>query len=145
MLKRDIAYTDFNGDQQVEEFYFNIAPHEMIELEAEREGGFGAWLQDILKEQDVKNIVEQFKRIILISCGEKSSDGKRFVKSDEIRANFEASAAFISLYTEMISDEGKAAEFINAIIPKDALDNLGKVKPGTPATAPPVPPTLLKD
>lgn len=127
MLKRDITYETFGGEgdelrEVTQTFYFHLAKHEMVELEAEKKGGFTAWMQDILAMEDNKTIMEQFKRIILMTVGEKSPDGSQFIKNQEIRDRFESHAAYHKLYWMMISDEAFAAEFMIGVLPADVQE-----------------------
>lgn len=140
MLKKPITYEDFNGDTVTEDFYFNISGPEMIELEAKFEGGLGGFLERLVKINDKAAMIEQFKEIILISYGEKSADGKSFVKSDEMRTAFSHHAAYNELFMELATEEGPAAEFINGIMPKKAMEKL-KEKVADKPVGPPTPPT----
>lgn len=119
MLKRTIQYEDFNGDKQEEVFYFNISKPELIALEVDHPKGFGAWMDEVMKAKDNKTLIEQFKRIVLLAYGEKTEDGKNFVKNDELKAKFESSAAYIALFTELASNDNAAAEFLLGVLPKD--------------------------
>lgn len=141
MLKRDIKYEDFNGVEVVEPFYFNLTRSEIVTLEVEETEGLRAMLQKMIDSQDNKNIWAKFKEIILLAYGEKSEDGKRFVKNDEIRENFSQTAAFDALLTELISNEEAASVFIIGIMPKDLAAKVDQDKPvGLPQAAP-TPPT----
>jgi hypothetical protein len=126
MLKRTIKYEDFDGNEQEEVFYFNISKPELIALEVDHPKGFGAWMEEVMKAKDNKTLMEQFKRIILLSYGEKSDDGRMFVKNDELKANFENSAAYISLFTELAMDDNAAAEFLLGVLPKDMTEESRK-------------------
>jgi len=126
MLKRTIRYEDFNGNQTEDIFYFNLSKPELIELEVEYEQGFGDMLQSIIKAKDNKEIVKQFKAIILLAYGEKSEDGKRFIKSDQLREEFSQTAAFQELFMEMASDADAAVVFLQAILPKDMGEGIEK-------------------
>lgn len=121
MLKREIKYEDFNGEEQIDVVYFNLSKPELIELQVSKEGGMGNLLQKIIDTKDIREIINMFKEIILMSYGEKSDDGKRFIKSDELREQFSQTAAFQSLFMELAEDEDAAAKFINGLIPKDVL------------------------
>lgn len=135
MLKRQITYTDFNGDTVTDTFYFNIATNELIELEVEFSGGFTALIERIIETTDPKRLVEEFKRLILLSYGEKSDDGKKFVKSDAIRADFESHAAFQTLFTEMATVEGAAEKFFQGVMPKELTEKKDQDKPDGPPRA----------
>lgn len=131
MLKRQITYTDFNDQEVTDTFYFNISKNELIELEVEYKGGFTALIERITETMDPKRLVDEFKRIILLAYGEKSEDGKRFIKSDELRAEFETHAAYQTLFTELATSDGAAAEFIAAVLPADMTDTRPQDKPVT--------------
>ena len=120
MLKKTITYTDYEGVERTEDFYFNLTKAECVEMQWSAEGGMAKRLQKIVATQDVKQIVEIFKDIILRSYGEKSDDGRRFIKSKELSDAFSQTEAYSELYMELSSDDKAAAEFINAITPKPA-------------------------
>lgn len=118
MLKRTMTYTDYDGNQRTEDFYFNLSKAEIMEMDLSATGGLDKWISRIVAEQDGKKIVEIFKQIILKAYGEKSLDGKRFVKSPEISEAFSQTEAYSDLFIELATDAEKAAEFINGIVPK---------------------------
>jgi hypothetical protein len=126
MLKRTIKYEDFDGNEQSEEFYFNISKPELIELEVEHPKGFGAWMEEVVKARDNKILMEQFKRIVLLAYGEKSDDGRHFLKTQELKDKFASSAAYISLFTELATDDNAAAEFLLGVLPKDMTEESRK-------------------
>lgn len=117
MLKKTITYTNYNGETVTEDFYFNLSKPEIIKMQMSEEGGLDQLLDKVQKSKDSKKIMEIFDKIILKSYGEKSPDGKRFVKSDEISKNFQSSEAYNQLFMELVTDAKKAADFVNAIIP----------------------------
>ena len=119
MLKKTIKYTDFNDVEREEDFYFNLTRAELAEMQLSKEGGFQAWLEKIVKTDNQPELMKIFKNIILKAYGEKSADGKRFVKSEEISEAFAQSAAYDEFFIELISNEAKASEFINGLMPKN--------------------------
>lgn len=120
MLKKTITYTDYEGVERTEDFYFNLTKAECVEMQWSAEGGMAKRLKKIVDTKDTKQIVEIFKDIILRSYGEKSDDGRRFIKSKELSDAFSQTEAYSELYMELSSDDKAAAEFINAITPKPA-------------------------
>lgn len=128
MLKRDITYEDFDGDSVTETFYFNLSKSEIIELEVAYQGGLQETLQRIIKTNDQKRLIEEFKRIILLSYGERSDDGRRFIKSDELREAFSQTAAYDSLFIELATNAESASVFIKGIIPKDFAKEVEKAE-----------------
>ena len=122
MLKKNIKYVDYDGNDRAEDFYFNLNKAEIVELELGTTGGLTKTLEKIVQEKDNKRIVEYFKAIILKAYGEKSADGRRFIKSQELRDSFEQTEAYSALFMELSSNAKAAADFISGIVPKEAAD-----------------------
>lgn len=129
MLKKLIKYTDYNGVERQENFYFNLTKTELIEMETEVTGGFRQLLENMMEKQDIPKIMKSFKTIILKAYGEKSPDGRRFFKSEELSIAFTQTEAYNVLYMELLSDSKKAAAFINALIPEDMRGDEGALTP----------------
>lgn len=125
MLKKNIKYVDYDGNDHAEDFYFNLNKAEVIELQLGTVGGLTKTLEKIVQEKDTSRIIEYFKTIILKAYGEKSADGRRFIKSQELRDAFEQTEAYSELFMELASDAKMAAEFINGVLPKEAADAIG--------------------
>lgn len=136
MFKRDITYEDFDGNKVTEAFHFHISKSEVVELEVEHEGGIEGFVKRIVAAKDNKSLIAEFKKIILLAYGEKSADGKRFVKSEELREAFSQTAAYDALFVELITIDDKAVEFIQGALPKDLSEPPVQDKPTGP---PPVP------
>lgn len=123
MLTKTITYTDYNGVEKTEKFYFNLSKAELMEMEMTTNGGFAESIQKIVDAKDTPSIVRVFKDLILKAYGEKSLDGKRFIKSEELSTAFSQTEAYSILFMELATDADEAAKFINGIVPAD-------VKPG---------------
>lgn len=117
MLKKTIKYTDFNEEEVVEDHYFHLSQAELVELEMSHEGGLSESLKKIIAAEDGKSIIKEFKNIILSSYGKKSADGRRFIKTQEMRDEFESSEAYSTLFMELVTNPEAAIEFINGIVP----------------------------
>lgn len=126
MLKKTITYTDYNGLERTEDFYFNLTKAEIMEMEMSTTGGFAEMLQKIVAAQDAPAIIKVFKDITLKAYGEKSADGKRFIKNDELREAFSQTEAYSQLFMELATDADAASNFIKAIIPADLEKELDK-------------------
>ena len=118
MLKKTIKYTDYEGVERIEDFYFNINKAELAEMELSTKGGMVKRIERIVAAKDNKEIVEIFKEFILKAYGVKSADGKRFIKSQEVLDEFTQSEAYSELFMELATDDKAAAEFINGIVPQ---------------------------
>lgn len=127
MLKKTMTYEDFDGVQRTEDFYFNLTQAELMEMELSTEGGIEKMVKKIVDTKDTKKICEVFKDIVLRAYGEKSLDGKRFVKTEEIKQAFAQTQAYSDLFMELATDADAAAKFINGIVPAN--------KPNVPAPA----------
>ena len=117
MLKKTITYVDYNGMERTEDFYFNLSKAEVAEMELSVQGGFSKMLEEIVASKDNVQIVNLFKQMVLKSYGEKSPDGRRFIKSDEIAQAFAQTEAYSEIFMELALNEDKAAEFVNGIMP----------------------------
>ena len=119
MIKKTIEYVDYNGENRKEEFYFNLSKAEVMELEMSKNGGLSEYIQRIVKSSDNAAIMALFKEIICKAYGEKSLDGKRFIKNKELTDAFVQTEAYSELFMELATNADEAAAFINGIIPKN--------------------------
>lgn len=126
MLKKTITYIDYNGNERTEDYYFNLTEVEAMELELSASGGLTANIQKIVDSQDGAAIFRIFKEIILKAYGEKSLDGKRFIKSKELSEAFSQTGAYNKFFMELVTDADAAAAFINGITPDEAKTELKK-------------------
>lgn len=122
MLKKTITYTDYNGTERVEDFYFNLSKAELTEMELSVSGGLTEMIKQIIAAKDTPTIIQVFKDLILKAYGEKTADGKRFVKSEEISNAFSQTEAYSNLFMELATDDEAAALFVNGLLPKDVRD-----------------------
>lgn len=129
MIKWPITYTDYNGEQRTEDFYFNLSKAEVMERQLMANGAYSEMLNRMVQQRDLPKIAEEFKTIILLSYGEKSEDGRRFIKSKELSEAFSQTEAYSELYIQLATDADMATKFINGVMPKDAI-----IKPAEPAT-----------
>ena len=128
MLKKTITYRDYNDVERTEDFYFNLTKAEIMEMELGTTGGFTEMVQKIIDTQDIPQIAKIFKDLVLKAYGEKSPDGRRFIKNDEIRDGFAQTEAYSDLFMELSTNSDAAAAFVNGIIP----DNIEGPKNAVP-------------
>ena len=135
MLKKTITYTDYNGVERTEDCYFNLTKAEIMEMEMSINGGLTEMIKQIVAAQDAPAIIKVFKELILTAYGEKSLDGKRFVKSKELSQAFSQTEAYSQIFMELATDADAAAKFINGVIPADTAKELAEMerKEGTTA------------
>jgi hypothetical protein len=135
VLKKTITYENFNGEHVSEDFYFHLSKAELVEMELSQPGGMQQHLQEIVTSEDGKAIIAEFKTIILQSYGERSEDGKRFIKTQALRDEFSSTEAYSQLFFELCTDAEKAAEFVNGIIPTGLAEEVAAISDnGRPET-----------
>lgn len=121
MLKKTIVYHDYDGNERSENFYFNLSKAEVMEMEFSFTGGMTNVIEQMVNTQDTARIMELFKKIIMAAYGEKSADGKRFMKigpdGRRLAEGFVETEAYSELFMELVSDPKKFADFIAAVIP----------------------------
>lgn len=122
MLKKTITYKDYNGNERTEDFYFNLNKAELMEMEMSTAGGLAETVDRIIKAQDAPTIIKIFKKLLLDSYGERSLDGKRFIKNDELKEAFSQTEAYSELFMELSTNAEAASEFVNGIIPSDLIN-----------------------
>ena len=117
MVVEKIKYTDFNGLEREEEFMFNLTEAEITEMELTTDGGLSDSIKKIIAAQDTPQIIKVFKMLLLKSYGEKSADGRRFVKSEKLSEEFSQTNAYSQLFMKLATDDKAAVAFINGIMP----------------------------
>lgn len=117
MLKKTIKYTDYNGVERSEDFWFNLTEAELSEMELSVAGGLKQLLDTIVQTQDAPSLIKFFKELILKAYGVKSADGKYFRKSEEFSNDFASTEAYSVLFMELATNDNAAADFVNGIIP----------------------------
>ena len=116
MRKETITYTDYNNVTRTEDFFFNLNEAELTALQYGVDGGMKEMLERIVKSKDNKQIMACFRELIAKSYGEKSPDGRRFVKSKELSEAFMQTEAYNELMLRFMTDANYSAEFINDVL-----------------------------
>lgn len=126
MLKKTITYTDYDGRERTEDFYFNLTKAELIEMDFSAKGGMQKLLEQITETNDRKRLIELVKDLILRSYGVKSEDGRRFIKTKELSEEFSQTEAFSELFMEVGTDDGAAVAFVKGILPQGLAAEVDK-------------------
>ena len=137
MFVKKITYTDFLGQSRTEDFYFNLTEAEIIEwLSTNAEYTLDKVLENMRQKMNVKGIFDATKELIYKAYGEMSLDGRRFIKTKEVKDNFMETNAYSVLFMELLTDAKKAADFFNAIIPNDLAASVNKIVENNPNATP---------
>ncbi len=131
MLRKTVTYTDYDGNVRTEDFFFNLNKAEVTEMELSVDGGMEKMLKKIIDSRDGKRIIEVFKDIVLRAYGEKSPDGRRFIKSPEMQEAFSQTEAYVNIFMELATDAKAASDFVSGILPP--VEKAAAVPAETPA------------
>ena len=131
MITKTIKYTDYNGVEREENFWFNLSKAEVMEMQMGTTGGMEETIRKIIETQDMPSLIKIFKDLILKAYGEKSADGKRFVKINDqgvsLSIGFSQTEAYSILFTELATNDVAAAEFVNGIMPADIKKSISEL------------------
>ncbi len=126
MIKKTVTYTDFDGNERTEDFYFHLTEQELTEWELSVDGGLSGVLTRIINSRDDKKLMEIFKDLLIRSYGVKTPDGRGFIKNEEVLNSFKYTQAFSDIYMELATDDKAASEFVNGIIPAHLVKEANK-------------------
>lgn len=117
MLRKTVTYNDYKGEERTETYHFNLNRAEVLDMQMTTIGGYTEKLQALIDAKNTAELYRLFKDLVLRSYGIVSEDGKRFIKSDKLREEFEQTEAYVTIYMELATNTDKAIEFINGITP----------------------------
>lgn len=124
MLKKTITYRDFDNNERTEDFYFNLTKSEIAEWELSKDGGMSKVIQRVVASPSAPELMSLFKDVILRAYGEKTDDGKHFIKSKELSTLFTQTGAYDVLFQEIMFDAKSALAFFKGIMPEDMVTNV---------------------
>ena len=126
MFKKTVTYTDYNGVERKEDFFFNLNKAELMEMEMGTTGGYAEMVQKIIDAKDAPSIIRIFKELVLKAYGVKSDDGKRFIKNKELSDAFSQTEAYSQIFMELATNDVAAAEFVNGVVPSDLAKQIAE-------------------
>lgn len=130
MLKKPIKCKDYNGVEREEVYWFNLSKAEIAEIELTTTGGLAEMIQNIVAAKDTPAIIKVFKDLILRAYGEKSPDGRYFLKLDDngrpLSTKFAQTEAYSVLFMELATNTEAAIEFFNGIFPEELKKHASK-------------------
>lgn len=116
MFKQELTYIDFNNETRTETFYFHLSSPEVIRIQAELGKPIDEYAQDLAVDKDLGKMLDFMEKLTLNAYGKKTSDGKSFHKSKELRAEFEYSPAYAELFEKLITNHDLARKFASGIV-----------------------------
>ena len=124
MIKKTVTYKDYNDVERTESFYFHFNEAEILDMEMSVEGGFAERVQRIVDAKDQSSLLKVIKNFVLDAYGVKSENGKRFIKNDDVKAEFVECPAYSMIFMELVTNDTLAAEFVNGVVPDSMKDRL---------------------
>ena len=127
MIKKTVTYKDLNGKERTETFYFHYFESEIMDMEMSEEGGLAERIQRIIDAKDQASLLKVIKKFVVDAYGVKSDDGRRFIKSKEVKDAFVECPAYSKIYMELLTNDELAAEFVNKVVPEDMAAQLAEI------------------
>lgn len=124
MIKKTITYTDYNGVQRTEDFYFNLSKAELMRMELGVKGGMTEMMNRMIAAQDAPAMMEVFDELVRKAYGVKTPDGRGFIKRPEDYEAFASTEAYSELYVELITNPDACAEFFNGVVPANLAEQV---------------------
>lgn len=131
MFSRTFEYKGFDGQIHKDTRWFNLSDAEIVKMNLSTVGGVDVMIKKLLREQEPGKIVDMFETLILKSVGEKSIDGRRFMKKEipgrpwgEVAEDFKETPAYSQLFTELVSSGEKVREFLLGAISDEAREQM---------------------
>lgn len=128
MIAKTVEYVDFDGNERSETFYFHLTKEQlMFWLSTNAEYTLDKLLLRLGEKGDLKGTLNIFKQLILDAYGEKTLDGRGFMKSEQMRNEFACTEAFSKIFCEIINNENSAMSFVKGILPNDVREEIDKL------------------
>ena len=119
MIKKTITYTDLNGAETTEDYYFHINKGEMMRMQLSEGMALDVKIDRLIQTRDYKEIVATIESFIDISYGVRSENGKSFIKNPKQLELFKSSEAYSELVWSLYTDEDEMRDFIFGIFPSN--------------------------
>lgn len=126
MFKKTVTYRDFNDVERTEEYFFHLSTTEVLKLEKNKDGSLSEQLEKIQRDEDEAAMLDMITKLVLLAYGEKSEDGRRFVKSDKLVEEFTETEAYSQIFLDIMTNENELIDFITGILPKEMSQEVQK-------------------
>lgn len=135
MFSRIFEYKGYDGQIHKETWWFNLSEAELYKMQLGTVGGVDGMMNRMLREDRPDKIVDMFEMIILKAVGERSADGRRFVKKErpgmpwgEVAEDFRETPAYDQLFKELVQSGEALANFLKGAIPSEVAEQLAKAE-----------------
>lgn len=129
MYTKTITYIDFLGKRRSEDFSFNMTEVELMKW-ASDPGGYSKdkAIEKMINNENTDALMDLVESLLRASYGEISLDGKRFVKTPEVQANFFESNAYPALFLELASIPEESNRFFKEVFPDNIEETIAKIR-----------------
>lgn len=120
MYPKRIKFEDYNGVQHEQTFLFNMTETELTKMQYSSEGNFQEYVQKLVETKNEGEIINLIEKFVVMSYGEKSADGQRFIKvvdGHRLGEDFIQTEAYNVLFMELATNAEAAIDFITGILP----------------------------
>ena len=124
MWIKEVTYTDYFGNQRTEKCHFQLSESELTELAYSVKGGFIAAMTRMIDDRNEPELVENYKKLLLLAYGEISPDGRRFMKSEELSREFSQTPMYDKIFMELTTSETALSDFVRNVIPQNLSNDL---------------------
>ena len=121
MQKLTVQYQNWDGDLETEDLYFHLNIKELQEME-KWDVPLTKRIAKLTKTEDGTEAFELMRDIVEAAYGERSSDGKRFVKNPEVLKNFTQGLAYDEVILQFIDGTTDLAKFVEGLLPKKVFE-----------------------
>ena len=121
MQKLTVQYQNFDGDLETEDLYFHLNIKELQEME-NWDVPLTKRIAKLTKTEDGKEAFELMRDIVEAAYGERSADGKRFVKNPEVLKNFTQGLAYDEVIISFIDGTTDLGKFVEGLLPKKVFE-----------------------
>lgn len=117
MLKKEITYENFDGDEVTETFYFALNRAEMAELEVTfGDEGLEAHFKKAVASGDRGKIFSLYKHLLSRMVGRR--EGSLFIKDESIQKAFLYSGAYDAMFVELFQHPEQILVLFREALPK---------------------------
>jgi len=121
MQKLTVQFENFDGEAVSEDLYFHLNIKELQDME-KWDVPLTQRIAKLTKTEDGKEAFELMRDIIEAAYGERSDDGKRFVKNPEVLKNFTEGLAYDEVILSFIDGSTDLAKFVEGLLPKKVFE-----------------------
>lgn len=128
MIKQHVSYEDYEGNKVEKDLWFHLNRSDLAKLSLNYEKGLIEGLTELQKKGDKRAIAEFIDELLINAYGVRKPDSDVFLKTKEIREDFEYSLAHDEILMMLLGgDDDDIINFIVGIMPGLNADKRAEV------------------